>query len=1067
VHAALPDAALVVCGSPCGCLQPSSRSAAMMPILVDARLLSSTRRRVMRRAVPFALAVLTVPWLPARAQQPPGTITGRVTDAENRAPIAGVNVLVAGTQLGVQSSDSGTFILRGVQPGNVELAVTRIGYEARRVAVQVTSGETVTANVQLTHAPYSLAAVVTTATGQQRKVEVSNAIATVSVADQIAQAPITDVSGLLSGRASGVQVVAGGATGSGSRIRIRGQSSLSLNNEPLIYIDGVRVTGTSGSSAIGVGGSAPSRINDINPEEIESIEVIKGPSAATLFGTEAANGVISITTKRGRSGRTLWNLYTENGVITDPNTYPSLYHLWGTQLSNNAVRRCNVSEVAVNVCRADSVATFNLFERDQSTPIDQGRRQQYGLQTSGGTDRVQFFISGEYEQERGVYKMPQFEINRLKTERGVTSLPDEQVYPNALERVNLRSNLSAQISNSADIQASVGYVTSDQRLPQNEDNSTGLMVGMMGGPGRLDRVDARSVPLLGQFAYQMGDVFSRTTTQDVDRFINSLSSRWAPKSWLTTRAVAGIDWASREDEAINLFDQGPYFFPQRSGNIRNDRTALGQYTFDVSAGATFNPFSSIQSKTTAGFQYFRNYSSRTSGTGETLPPGGTTTTVAAVRASTQASDETVTLGYFIEEALSFRDRIFLTAAIRLDDNSAFGRDFDAVKYPKFGLSWLMSEEGWFPDLSWVTQLRLRSTYGASGAAPGTTDALRFLDGIGNTLTGQVEVPGVTLGALGNAQLKPEYSGEVEGGFDLTMLSGRANVELTYYNKKTRDALISRRVAPSLAGVTSRFENIGSVRNSGFEGTLNMRLVDRNMVGFELTLTGSTNKNELIKLGEGVSPIATGNRNSQLNTPGYPLYGLWGRDIIYDDANNDGMLAVAEAKLGDFRYIGPSFPTREIAVSPSLDLFKRKLRIQAQVDHKGGMQKLYNTRRHMCDGGNSCEGLNDPDAPLDFQAAALGIKGIGGVTTLRGFYYDGAFTRLREASVSYELPMSWAQRVRASRVNLIATGRNLGVWTNYPGIDPEATVGNTDTRGNEEFFSTPPMRYFTLRANLSF
>ena len=1041
----------------------------MMPNLVDARCLSSPHQRVLRRVAPRAcgvLAALAIPWCTALAQQPTGTVTGRITDAESRAPVAGANVLITGTQLGVQASDSGTYTIRGVPAGNAELTVIRIGYEARRIAVVVVAGETATVDVRLTHAAYSLAAVVTTATGQQRKVEVSNAIATVNVADQIAQAPITDVSGLLSGRASGVQVVAGGATGSGSRIRIRGQSSLSLNNEPLIYIDGVRVMGTSGSSAIGVGGSAPSRINDINPEEIENIEVIKGPSAATLYGTEAANGVISITTKRGRSGRTVWNAYTENGIITDPNTYPSLYHLWGTQLSNNAVRRCNVSEVAVNVCRADSVTTFNLFERDQSTPIDQGRRQQYGLQTSGGTDRVQFFLSGEYEQERGVYKMPEFEINRLKTERGVGSLPDEQVYPNALERVNLRSNLAAQITSNADIQASVGYVTSDQRLPQNEDNSTGLMVGMMGGPGRLDRLDARSVPLIGQFAYQMGDIFSRTTTQDVNRFINSLSSRWTPKSWLSTRAVAGVDYASREDQAINLFDQGPYVFPQRSGNISNQRTELGQYTLDVSAGATFTPFTNFQSKTTAGFQYFRNYFSRTGGTGETLPPGGTTTTVAAVRASTQATDETITLGYFVEEAVSYRDRIFLTAALRLDDNSAFGRDFDAVKYPKFGLSWLMSEEGWFPEWSWVTQLRLRSTYGASGAAPGTTDALRFLDGVGNTLTGQVEVPGVTLGALGNAQLKPEYSGEIEGGFDLTMWSGRANVEVTYYNKKTRDALISRRVAPSLAGVTARFENIGSVKNTGLEGTLNLRLVDRTAVGFEVNLTGSTNKNELIKLGEGVSPIATGNRNSQLNTPGYPLYGLWGRDIIYSDANNDGMLAVAEARLGDFRYIGPSFPTRELAVSPSLDLFKRKLRLQAQLDHKGGMQKLYNTRRHMCDGGNSCQGLNDPDAPLDFQAAALGIKGIGGVTTLRGFYYDGSFTRLREASVAYELPLTWAQRVRASRINLIVTGRNLGVWTPYPGIDPEATVGNTDTRGNEEFFSTPPMRYFTFRANLT-
>ena len=227
----------------------------MMLNLVDARLLPSPRRRVLGRATPLGLAVLAtlaipwvvIPWFAAMAQQPAtGTISGRITDAESRAPIAGANVLVTGTQLGVQASDSGTYTIRGVPVGNAELTVIRIGYEARRIPVAVVAGQTATVDVRRSHAAYSLAAVVTTATGQQRKVEVSNAIATVNVADQIAQAPVTDISGLLSGRASGVQVVAGGATGSGSRIRIRGQSSLSLNNEPLIYIDGVRVTTTDG-----------------------------------------------------------------------------------------------------------------------------------------------------------------------------------------------------------------------------------------------------------------------------------------------------------------------------------------------------------------------------------------------------------------------------------------------------------------------------------------------------------------------------------------------------------------------------------------------------------------------------------------------------------------------------------------------------------------------------------------------------------------------------------------------------------------------------------------------------
>jgi TonB-linked SusC/RagA family outer membrane protein len=1008
-----------------------------------------------------AVGLATPPSL--SAQGAGGTVTGRVTDGATGQPIQQARVLVQGTQVGSLTAENGRYTLRVPTSGAVVLEVSRIGYEAKKVTVTISGTAPVTQDVALTQAAFSLSAVVTTVTGQQRKVELANATTQIAVAEKVAELPVSNMGQLLSGRAAGVQVVSAGATGAGSRIRIRGQASLSLSNEPVVIIDGVRMTSTSGSTANGVGGSAPSRLDDLNPEEIENIEVIKGPSAATLYGTEAANGVINITTKRGKAGKTRWNVYTENGAITDPNTYPLMYYGWGTQLSGATAGtrvRCPAISIAASICRADSLRVGNAFLIDSLSPVDQGARQQYGMQVSGGTDRVQFFVAGETEVETGIYKMPDIEINRLTAERA-TGLPSSQIRPNALDRNSLRANLTALITPKATLQISSGFISSRQRLPQNEDNGNGLMVGMLGGEWREDLRDGRGVPLLGYRAFPMGDILSRTNTQSTNRFINSAQLRYEPTSWLQTRAILGMDYASRVDNEINLFDQGPLGV-DRAGQVENDRGEINQQTVDLGATGTKQLTSWLNSKTSVGMQYIRNYFSSTGGTGQGLPPGATTITAAAVRNARQSTDERRTLGYYVEQQFSFNDKLFITAAMRRDAASAFGKDFRAVNYPKLGASWVISDQGFFPATNWINTLRLRATYGASGQIPGATDALRFFSPFGTTISGTADQPGVSLGALGNSTLRPEYSAETEAGFDLTMFDGKSNFEFTYYDKNTTDALIERRVAPSIAGVTSRFENIGNVRNKGFELVYNQKVVSTDKIGLDFVLTGSTNENELITLGEGVSAIPSGNRNTQLNAPGFPLYGLWGRTYTYNDANGDGILVAGEMTYGANTFIGPSFPTRELAFTPTLELFGRKLRISGQVDSKWGMKKLNNTKRHQCQAGFSCQGLY-AGAPLEEQAKAVAAA----ASVFTGFYEDGSFTRFRELSVSYQMPNNWAKALKAERWNLVLTGRNLGVWTPFTGVDPETTVGNDDRRGNEEFFSTPPMRYFTFRMNFNF
>jgi TonB-linked SusC/RagA family outer membrane protein len=1005
------------------------------------------------------------------AQGQAGTVIGRVSDAATGAPISSVNVIIAGTKLGTLTGDDGRFTLRNINAGAVELVFNRIGYEAKRMPVTVAANQSTSANVTLTQAAFSLAAVVTTVTGQQRKVELANAVAQINVADKLAELPVTNMGGLLSGRTSSVQVLQPGGTGAGSRIRIRGQNSFSLANDPIVVIDGVRANSTTGNM-LSTGSTGPSRLDDINPSDIETMEIVKGPSAATLYGTEAANGVIVITTKRGKSGNTVYNLNLENGRIDQTAKYADLWQLWGrTAASPNKATICTLQAVSLGTCTSvDSLSHGNIMNDPALTPVGTGNRQQYNAQASGGNDKLQFFISGQTETETGIYKMPDYEVTRLKASRGVSALPADIMRPNALGRNSFRANLNSELRKGLFVQASSGYINSKVRIPQFVGGGEGLMTTGIAGSWRADLVDAQGDSLRGYRSWMMGDALSQTTTQAINRFVNTLSAQWTPTTWLSARAAVGSDYTTRNDQFLSKVGEGPALGTLRQGNITSLRAEVNQQTVDYGATGTFQLLDWMKSTTSLGMQYVRAAVGQTVGTGIGLPPGGVTVSSAATRSSTQSYEEKRTLGYYAEQQIALRDRLFVTGGLRRDAASAFGANTRAVYYPKLGVSWLISDETFLHAPDFVNSLRLRGTYGASGQIPGATDAVRFYSP-GPLTTASGDAPAASPGSLGNANLKPEYSAETEFGFDLAMFSGGTNIEVTSYNKSTTDALIRRLIAPSLSGLTTQFVNVGNIRNSGLELTWNQRLIEREAAAFSFTLTGSTNKNRMTKLGEGISPIISGDRETQRNLPGYPLFGLWGRTINFADKNGDGVITLnANAALNELTYSdtavfqGATFPTREAAFSPTLELFNRKLRISGQVDSKWGFKKFNNTLRHQCQNPASCRGRNDKSASLQEQANALATT----QAVYTGMYENGAFTRFRELSVAYQMPTRWANAVRASRWSVILSGRNLGVITDYSGADPESSSATTnDASGNEDYLNTPPLRTFLLRMNFTF
>ena len=986
-----------------------------------------------------------------------GSITGRITDKAGGAPLEGAQVRVEGTNFGAMTNGDGRYTISRVTPGTYQLRVIRIGYLSTLSPVTVSAGAAATVSLALTKAPYQLEALVTTATGQQLTRELGNAIAKVDVAKVVGEQPITAMQDVLNGRIAGVTMLASnGTVGGGARVRIRGLSSASLSNDPLILVDGVRMESGSPSMAAGgtatsVGGTRPSFLNNLNPEEIESIEVVKGPSAATLYGTQAANGVIVVTTKKGRAGPPIWSMFGEGGLSYDPAQYPGIYYTEGRS-PTGAVRSCLQWQAAQGQCTITKMYTKNLLEDAATTPIGVGARRQVGAQVTGGTDAARYFISTDWETEDGILRMPASETDSLLLERGVTSLPTNQRIPNQLDRRNLRANLGVQLAPNAELSVNSGYMNSWLLLPQTGDNTQGVIgAGINGSPNPA---------IVNQwFGAPPRQGLSKSVTRATNQFLNSATLGWRPTSWLSTRGTVGLDWMAYDNEARVANGQGCTICGVERQGVRGlDKFVSARYTVDLNAAATFTLPAGISSKTAVGVQWNRDRLNAALSTSSILPPGGSTIDAGAQRTSGEVNVENRALGLYIEETLGWKDQLFVTGALRQDRNSAFGLNFGAILYPKATVSWVAMEN---PNARWINQLRPRVAFGQSGQQPTSTAALTFLSPATTTIFGTGDRPAVTFGALGNDGIRPERSSEVELGFDLTARQNRVSVQATYYNKTTTDALVSRPLPGSLGAGASRIENVGVVTNKGAEVSLNVKAVDRARFTWDVGIEASENQNKLVSLAPGIPPL-TG--FGFQNRPGYPLFGLWREQLLsYSDANNNKVIEPNEVVVTDTAvFIGPSVPVRSVSLTNSIGLFGDKLRLSGMLDYRAGFVSHDVNNMFMCAFRQNCAALHVPGTDLEAQAKAVAS------TRANGAYgQKGDFIRLREFSLQYRLPSSVARAMRAASANAQLTGRNLWTWTKeFQAWDPENVAGGTDAAFYNAWQQAQPRQFF-LRLNLTF
>lgn len=998
----------------------------------------------------------------ARAQET-GTITGKVTDKAAGVPIGNAVITVVGTPRGARTGDDGVYRITGVPAGTHRVRVNRLGYNAVTTEVMVPASGEVTENFAMTPTAIQLEQVMVTATGgTERKRENGSDVGLISVANDVNLAATPDFSSVLSARTAGLTVSGNaGEPGTSSRIRIRGANSVSLSNEPLIIIDGVRVDNSSNSFNQNTGGQTISRFDDINPEDIETVEVVKGPAASALYGTAASNGVIQITTKRGHAGGTRWRTFAEGGQLTDVAKYPSNYFNEGTKPDGSAFSgSCTNDRTTLGLCTQGTIVSFNpeQFYHVQGT----GNSRHFGLNTSGGSDLAQYFISGDIMRQQGT------------------------VAPNYNREFSLRTNLTAQLRPNVSSTVTANYIQRDVGLPQNDNDIYGVQGNIMLGhafncaPGIAPPQCHGDTLSRGFYSAPPSTFYYWPITQDAKRFVGGANTTWQVAPWLTAVGQAGMDVNNMLDESIDPANVVTWINQNLiDGSASQARSQNLNYTAQGSLVANHDLpfFNSITTATTVGGQYINEQQHLTSARGTQLVPGTASLATASANKTINESNQTIiTVGGYVHEQFGWHDRLFVTAGLRGDENSAFGKNFKLAYYPSVSASWVVSDEPFFKNRwgnqEWLTSLRLRSAYGVSGQKPGFRQADTFLNGAAVAAPGSKELTAVVIGGTGNANLKPEKSAETEVGADLGLLRDRVSLTYTHYSKTTRDALIARTLAPSLGVSNSQFVNLGQVYNAGNELQLDATVIDRPVLKFELSASASNNTNKLIQLGAGIPPIVF-NNGDQMHREGYPLGGYWQKRIVsYKDLNGDGILSRAncpgpncEVVLSDTaEYRGSPLPTSTFTVSPTFTVM-RNLRINALIDHRGGFYNWNFTQEFRCtvSAFNTCPEVNDPHAPLVDQAAAIArLEG-----SSWGYIQPGDFTKLRELSATLLLPSAWARRVNASGVSLTVAGRNLHTWTKYKGFDPELNSQSPTGFSTTDFLTQPPLRTWTMRLDLSF
>ena len=970
------------------------------------------------------------------------TISGRVTDSLSGGPVEGARIGVLGALAAVSSNATGQFTLPNVPAGDVTLLVRAVAYRRREIRV---GAGTSSVDVSLGRDVFKIEEIVVT--GQATAVErrnLPNAVATISAEDIVAVPQTTaSIEQVLQGKVAGVDIQSNsGAPGGGLQVRLRGVTSVNADAQPLYVVDGVimadvAIPSNQNAVTAAAGGSNPSlnqdgqvnRIADLNPGDIETIEILKGASAAAIYGGRASNGVVIITTKRGRPGASKVSFSQRFGTFVQSRKL-------GSRRFNNITDvdtsfRAGVG--AANGCTANSCPYFDHEEELA------GRKKlsvQSALTVSGGTDNTRYLISGLVQNDEGIIQNTGFQRQSV--------------------RLNLDQRLGDRLQ--ANLRSNVLHTRAQRGLTNNDNTGTSYYVALAFTPSFAD-LSKQSDGTFARNAFNASNPLQTAdltqNDEDVWRFIVGSDVTWNVKAGETSslRAIlsGGADFFIQKNPL--LFPPELQFEPQDGlpgtsllSNSSNLNLNLGTNLVHTYNGSGFS------ATTSAGFQYARRdldvsrIISRGLIAGQPNVNSGTNVQV------NQARQLIVNMGAFAQEEVLLMDRkLLLNAGIRGDRSSLNANSHKYHLFPKAAASYLVAREG----TGFFNELKLRAAYGESGNEPLYGQKFTPLTATNNIGS----IPGLTVGATtGSATLKPERQREIELGADGQLWGSRLSFEATVYQKSISDLLLTRTLAPS-SGLVSEIFNGGKLRTRGVELGLGLAPVQSRSLSWYFRTNFSANRSKITELP--VPAFETGGFGTSLGAFRVEL-GKSATQIVGIDTLPH---AAGTTRRDTVRAIGDANP--DFRMSFINDITWKSLSFHVLADWQQGSEIL-NLTRLLYDFGGVTVDYADP---IPGTTLAAGPKRLAGFQVVAANYIEKAtFFKLREVSVSYEMPTNVVRSIwgafSGGRVTL--SGRNLLTATPYTGLDPEVSnFGNQAIARNIDVAPFPPSRSFFFTIDLRF
>ena len=1044
-----------------------------------------------------------------------GTIEGTVIDAGSKRPLPSVQVNIVGTLTGALSNTSGVFRIVNVAAGARQVRARVIGFAAVTKTVTVTNGAVARVAFELSQAALELTAVVTTGTGGSQ-VEARKLGTTVASIAAPESAPITSFSDVLSGREPGVQLLpSSGVAGEGARIRIRGNASLSQSNEPIVYVDGVRIDngGGFGSGFVGTGGGGrPSRLDDIDPGSIEKVEILKGASAATLYGTEASNGVILITTKKGSTASPKWSLDLEQGATQFPTD--RMQDQWG-------IARSDTQATRLSAHYGRPITAFTPFSGSFAKQLFQtGSSSEVNGQVSGGTPIVTYFASVRGYLEDGAFTAKNFDWQNRGT-----------FMKNVNNKYQGTVNLGVSPSRNFKLQASMLYATTHLEIPENNNSIYApYTVALFSKPENAQCNASATTgnglctgagnPTGASTFGTIRELLQYAIKQDARHFNGRLRGSYIPSANLNFDLTAGVDFTAQRSTSFlpfgNSIDGRTGRQPDGLANV-DDRTHQ-EITGSINGGWTTDLGKHFNSNLLFGAQGFLTRDNDESSNNVNFPgPGIEVIGGGSAPQVFESFSSIVNAGFFAQEQLGFNDWMFGTAGGRYDFNSAFGKTSGGVFYPQGSLSIIPSDIPAYKDtrLSKVFQtMRFRAALGRAGRQPGAFDKLTTYGPLTSPLGG-----GLVPNNLGNPTLRPEISTEWEAGAEVGIMDGRTSIEVSRWQRQLKDALISKQFPVSGGFNRLQLANIGSMQSWGWDLKVKSFLVNKpglsadvyGNIGFLTQIVTSLGGAPPLKVGgsypryrnyiiEGYAPGTMFSAELPHACPSGATVGKFGGRCLQPgqlpwDTNGDGvgdteaqMLAFLasprsltavnpmqnndnnlRAVLGNYgNYAGKPLPDFQGSFGGSLTIAKN-WRVSTNLEYKFG----HFTISDLTDAFRQASPTNGGNLPLNAQvqgillnpastaqqrldAAKTYINNLVALSPYDGENQSkpGDFLRWRELSVTYTAPATWANKIGGSDLTITASGRNLMMFTKYTGVDPEVNLlgrgggGGTDQNFGE-------------------